>query len=304
MILKELDPFHGTEPFELAGRRAEEQMAFYLKRYFSESKKTHILNDFRFEYNGQSAQIDHLLIHRRGLMVIESKSVTSEVRINERGEWSRLWDGTWKGMPSPLQQAHIQLHLLWSVLDASNKELLGKLLGFIQRGFGAYRYDEFCAISDTGIVERPKPKAYPTVWKADQLCDKVLATLEKYEGQTTALGVGNTMFNPLNWGSWHKRAMFEFTEKEHTAISDFLLGMHKPKIRADISALTSTLPPTSKVLVLPANTPPNPTLESPAACAGCAAHLSQSVMNFCRAYPGRFGGRAHCMDCQKKHPVK
>lgn len=102
MILKELAPFEGTEPFEIAGRRAEERMSFYLKRNFADSTGVHVINDFRFEHNGQHAQIDHLIVHRRGMMVIESKSVTSQVRINEREEWSRLWDGDWKGIPSPI----------------------------------------------------------------------------------------------------------------------------------------------------------------------------------------------------------
>lgn len=33
MIRKELDPFEGFGKFELSGRKAEEQMAFYLRRF-------------------------------------------------------------------------------------------------------------------------------------------------------------------------------------------------------------------------------------------------------------------------------
>ena len=37
MIRKELDPFEGSGKLELAGRKAEEQMAFYLRRFFGSS---------------------------------------------------------------------------------------------------------------------------------------------------------------------------------------------------------------------------------------------------------------------------
>ena len=44
MILKELDLFLGHGVREVAGRKAEEQMAFYLKRFFSSSSDVDVLN--------------------------------------------------------------------------------------------------------------------------------------------------------------------------------------------------------------------------------------------------------------------
>jgi hypothetical protein len=142
MILKELDPFTGTEPYELAGRRAEEKMAFYLKREFGDTKDMYVLNGLRLEHGDDACQIDHLIVHRWGTVIIESKSVTTEVRINERDEWSRMIDGKWKGMPSPINQGKLQYRLMSHVLDAHVEHLLGKLAG-IQRRFGGLQHDVF-----------------------------------------------------------------------------------------------------------------------------------------------------------------
>jgi hypothetical protein len=38
MIRKELDPFEDTDRYAVAGRKAEEKMAFYLKRYFASNQ--------------------------------------------------------------------------------------------------------------------------------------------------------------------------------------------------------------------------------------------------------------------------
>lgn len=86
MILKELDPFHGTEPFELAGRRAEEQMAFYLRRQFGDFENVYVINGLRLERKGDACQIDHLIVHPYGFIIIESKSVTTEVSIDAKGD--------------------------------------------------------------------------------------------------------------------------------------------------------------------------------------------------------------------------
>ena len=86
MIAKELDPFTSTDKRQLAGRKAEEQMAFYLKRAFEHDDRVRVFNGLRFEREGDAAQIDHLVFHRWGMILVESKSVTGTVRVNEHGE--------------------------------------------------------------------------------------------------------------------------------------------------------------------------------------------------------------------------
>jgi hypothetical protein len=86
MIAKELDPFASDDALARAGRAAEEQLAFYLRRAFAKDQDFIVFNGLRLGHNGDFAQIDHLVAHPYGVIVIESKSVTTEVRVNEHGE--------------------------------------------------------------------------------------------------------------------------------------------------------------------------------------------------------------------------
>ncbi len=52
MILKELDPLEATDPLAKAGRRAEEQMAHYLRRAFGDAPDLQLFHDLRLERDG------------------------------------------------------------------------------------------------------------------------------------------------------------------------------------------------------------------------------------------------------------
>lgn len=101
-------------------------MAFYLKRSFQNSKGIFVLNDIRLVMNDDVAQIDHLIIHEYGIIIIESKSVTSKISINEYGEWTRHYPKFSRGMPSPINQAIRQADFLQNFLMARSELLLKK----------------------------------------------------------------------------------------------------------------------------------------------------------------------------------
>ena len=92
MILKEIDKKTNLKKIQKYGHEAEKQMAFYLKRAFQESNDIFVINDLRIGVNDDIAQIDHLILHRFGFIVVESKSVTSEISINEHNEWIRHYN--------------------------------------------------------------------------------------------------------------------------------------------------------------------------------------------------------------------
>ncbi|MCY4488454.1 MAG: nuclease-related domain-containing protein [Deltaproteobacteria bacterium] len=94
-----------TDPRLRAGVKAEGQMAHYLHRAFSNNPETHVLHGLRLEDRQQPeqdgspgvCQTDHLIVHRWGMFIIESKSVTEEVGVrpdNTGGDqWSRVYQG-------------------------------------------------------------------------------------------------------------------------------------------------------------------------------------------------------------------
>ena len=116
MIRKELDPYAGSGKLELAGRKAEEQMAFYPRRFFGVSADVDVLNYLRIDLNGEVAQMDHLVLHPFGLLIVESKSVSDGVQITDDGQWMRWFNRQPSGMASPITQAQLQGKLLKGLL--------------------------------------------------------------------------------------------------------------------------------------------------------------------------------------------
>ena len=120
------------------GANAERQMAHCLHRAFAKDPDVHVLHDLWLRNPEQpehtstpgTCRIDHLLIHRWGMFIVESKSVTSEVRVRpdntDGDEWTRVWNGAEKGIPSPIHQAKRQAQFLRTYLQHHKLELLGR----------------------------------------------------------------------------------------------------------------------------------------------------------------------------------
>ncbi|NHI02261.1 nuclease-related domain-containing protein [Oceanimonas sp. MB9] len=128
-ILKNKESVSSADPRRVAGDRQELDVAFYLRRAFKDDENILVLNDYRFSHLGETAQIDHLIVHRAGFIIVESKSIYGEVKLNSQGEWSRSNKGRWSGMPSPIIQAELQRDLLKAFLGAHVEQFLGTLLG-------------------------------------------------------------------------------------------------------------------------------------------------------------------------------
>ena len=177
-----------SDPRIIAGDRAESQMAFYLRRSFGEDSAIHVLNDLRLTDAGDAFQIDHLVLHRHGAIIIESKSVTTRVRINALSEWERYFNGVWRGMPSPIAQARLQGESLRRLLQQNRERLRRKLAGLIQTGFGNFSIEVLVAISDSGAIERHDQTTAPEAMKADFVCDRIKSIIAYQRKSTGLLG--------------------------------------------------------------------------------------------------------------------
>ncbi|WP_404380380.1 nuclease-related domain-containing protein [Caenispirillum salinarum] len=180
MILKELDDVPAADRFSLAGHRAEKDLAFYLKRGFGRDRKIHVLNGVRIEHDDDAAQIDHLILHPYGFIIVESKSVHDTVHIDRHGHWSRTFKGQRKGMGSPILQAERQVDFLKTVFDDRKEEVIGTLFG-IQQGLGGRAYDVLVAISDNGRITCEKGALDPRICKADEVVDRVRDIYKSYK---------------------------------------------------------------------------------------------------------------------------
>lgn len=195
MIVKDISETQSKDKYAQAGLAAEKQMAFYLKRAFGDDPNVLVLNGIRISQEDDAAQIDHLLLHEFGMVIVESKSVATQVAINEHGEWTRKFNGTDKGMPSPVLQAKRQGEFLKRYLEPHTEALLKKLLG-IQMKFDKMPIDIVIAISDTGIINRPKGALDELnyVCKADRAVEKIQEIIKGYRKKKTRYFLSGHIF--------------------------------------------------------------------------------------------------------------
>lgn len=195
-------------------------MAFYLRRAFEHEHDVWVFNDLRLAKNGDAAQIDHLLLHRSGMVVIESKSATGEIAVNQRGEWSRRIGACEQGMESPVVQARLQAQFLRRLMSENDERLLdGQLGGLLPKHFNRnWPVDVIVAVSDTGRISRGME--VPELLKADQVAERVRAIVDRHKR-------GRFSPNPLN-----PDALYVLKPVEIGRLVMFLQGSHAPLARA------------------------------------------------------------------------
>ncbi len=296
MIVKDHQAAPTSDKAQRAGDAAEKQMAFYLRRAYGSQPDVHVFHNLRFERGEDAAQIDHLILHRGGAIIVESKSVTSAVRINERNEWARQWNGRWSGMPSPVLQATRQADFLRAFLEAHKEELLGKaLFGLRQKSFRAFVIDVVVAISDQGVVQH-KGKL-PDVRKADQVPERIQELIAEH------LRLAHPLSKDPRSNDWG----VTITPEEFARVSAFLRAKDTP--RAPVEPPVSPFPeaparPSGRHAmpipeVSPADEPKPPLSAGPAAS---ASSLSPVICRHCQspevevAY-GKYGYYLKCLQC-------
>jgi hypothetical protein len=271
LIYKELDPFSSSDKFLIAGRRAEEQMAHYLRRFFASSADVDVLNYVRVAFNGEVAQLDHLVLHPFGLTIVESKSVAGSVQIKDDGQWIRWFNKQPQGMRSPITQAKMQGMVLRALLAGTVKQK-----GF----FDEMEIDLLVAISDSGTIQWPSSGVLRDVCKADQVPERIIEHLSglRSAGARAILGTE------------HRRAM-----------SEFLLRVHVPveapaASRAPLQPLPHSEPET--ITSAPKEEPAVRTEGLPdKVCKHCGSRELE-------AQHGKYGYYFACKTCQKNTPIK
>ncbi|MBU2877714.1 nuclease-related domain-containing protein [Aliiglaciecola lipolytica] len=215
MILKDKQIVNAIDPRTVAGQQQEKDVAFYLRRAFKDHKKVHVINDFSFTYNGENAQIDHLVVYPFGFVLIESKSINGEVHVNKEGEWSRTVGNKWTGMASPIKQVELQQKLLKEYLHEHRLEILPKLFGIKAQSFGMRCWHNICAISSNSMIARdsiPKNISEQVV-KTEFIADKLKKVMKLRNKIVTTLTLDS-------------RA--DFNKDELKSICDFLVQKSKP----------------------------------------------------------------------------
>ena len=276
MILKELDPFASGDLLARSGRAAEEQMAFYLRRAFAADPDTLVLNGIRLARDGDAAQMDHLVAYPFGLIIIESKSVTGTVRINAQGEWVRVYGRKVSGMPSPILQAERQADFL--------RQYVAGREGWPT---STPKIAVMAAISDGGVVQRPRGLDLPDVWKADQITHTIRKLLDAKRTLQSGSGLIAQALRLAFGGEVAK----ELDRQEAVKIADFLLRHHSPRPAPGNQGSQVPQPPRrSQPLTVSGSVP-----ESAGTCRSCSSRAVRVEYGYSYYY--------RCLDCKRPAPI-
>lgn len=237
MILKDKVFSKHSDSRGIAGDASEKQMAFYLKRAFGLASDLYVMNDIRIEFQGEVAQMDHVIVSRWGLFIVESKSVSGSVHINSHGEWLREFKGSKQGMASPVRQAEMQSSLLKTYLQHHKERLRTTVLG-LQKWFAFCPINIYVAISDSGVIHRQID--LPEVMKADVVVTSIQSWLSKRTSLKSILSLGK---DSTDW--------FMSTD-EARSVADFVLASHvsrTPQLKnpPSVEAATPLIPEKNKL---------------------------------------------------------
>ena len=307
MIAKERDPSEHSDvdKFANAGAKAEKQMAFYLKREFATDDRIVVFNDIRLvDETGDACQIDHLVLHEHGFMIVESKSVSSKVKVNKHGEWSRLWNNQWKGMASPLQQGALQAELMRKVLAASAESLVGKNMIGRQMRFRNTPIEVLVAVSDHGEIRRDGFND-ANVLKADQVPPRIREIIKRHKKSRGFFAPLPKASDPNNMDG-----VYNLKEQEMANIATFLMSRHTPTTGASAVTYPTAVPQRQAVaentIQYDAPTPPPlPKVpQPPAPDTDKGMGLCKSCQSQCMIKWGRYGYYWKCLKCDANTPIK
>lgn len=295
MILKTKSLQNTQTPQTIAGQKQEQDVAFYLRRAFKDHPEVLVINDFRFTFNDETAQVDHLIIYPYGFVLIESKSIKGHVDVNQQGEWTRSHGSKWFGMPSPIKQVELQQALLKEMLKQHRSEILGKLLGIRQQSFGMRCWNHVCAVSSDAVINRDTmPTAISELLvKTEFLVDKLEKIMNLKSKFMRIINVSDT--RP------------DFNQQELNSITNFLIDRH---IEPHKSTNEITLSQTQQINEPVAHFEVNKAVEAkPPAITQSVTHSILSCKhcgestNYTPMY-GKFGYYIKCNQCTKNTPMK
>lgn len=267
------------------GRSGERNAAYYIDSALKESANLAVIHDLRLEWEGESAQIDHLVISR-GLIfyLLETKNFSGNLSINEHGEFTVFYGNIPQGIPSPIEQSKRHEKILAKWLE--RLEITGRLGSSPQ-------FFHVVLVAPTSTIRRPHPAKFDTsnVIKAD--------AFEQWRHQHVEkrMSLGQTFTAVANLRSsdtvreWAQKLVKAHRPQNPLQLPDFM--QPRPQANAQPQARAA-------VRIQPPVEPPRPAA-SGTVCASCAKSLSAAEQAFCSNNAQLFDGAMLCMAHQKTH---
>ncbi|MEN9538360.1 MAG: hypothetical protein RLZZ126_595 [Pseudomonadota bacterium] len=258
------------------GIQGERDAAHYLDNYLADGKNSVLMHDFRFVFEGETAQIDHLLINRLGdIFLFETKNFSGNLRITELGEFSVGYGRREFGIPSPLEQSR------------RHERVLTKLLAHLEivpRVGSQFVFHHIVLVDPKATITRPSQKALDTsmVIKADQFPDWHKKFADQDIGVVDVFrGLAN-LRNADTVREWGEQLLRQHRPADLLNLPDFMA----PKLEVPT--------PTGQKSVEPQNPAVPRAAPKTLACAHCGNKITFPEGKFCWNNERRFGGLQYC----------
>lgn len=272
------------------GIRGEEESAYYLDQYFKVGENHVLLHDLRFDFEGDVAQIDHLIINRFGMFFLaETKNYAGSVAINSHGEFTVEYDEDRFGVPSPIEQSRRHERILRKMLERLEiTNRLGTTMDF----------HHVVMFHPKAIITRPPPSDLDTsnVIKADQFPSWHTGFVDKTMGTGAVLrGLANarSLDTVKEWG---EKLMRQHRPQNQLGLPEFMQPSAKP-VRAP-AAIPAPMKP---VQVGPVADKAPSTDDAGAkrlVCLHCNSKISFAEGKYCWNNAARFKGGQYCREHQ------
>ncbi|WP_457743320.1 NERD domain-containing protein [Sulfurimonas sp.] len=212
-----------------AGYEAEKENSFYLNVRLADNKNVLIINDIRLEHNGKIAQFDHLLITRFGIEILESKSATGVMCINNDGSISITYKNKTNTYPNPIEQAKRQALVLKDFLKGTN--LIPKrveILGGVPISISVLIHPQ-TTLSNTDLQEGFE-RADSFLSKRSEAIDKI-SYIEAYKSLAKAFSITIAKEIGQKIIEAHKPLTFDYEKKFKVAQQPNTLTKKKEEIK-------------------------------------------------------------------------
>ena len=268
-----------------AGLKVEQEAAYQINFHYKNNANWAILHDLRFEFNGDAAQIDHLMINRFfEIYVCESKRFGEGIAINEYGEFSAFYQGKPYGIASPLEQNNRHKLLLKRLFKSDEIELPMRMGMKIVPSLHS-----LILVANSAIIQRPKnsenKRELERIIKNEQIAKRIDKDIFDNH-PSTLIQQAASCFKLVS-----SKTITEFAKK--------LASLHKP-LKVDWKARFGIVDPIEQPEVKTASIVQNHTKqEQHLFCASCKKSVTANVAKFCWQNKVKFHGKVYCFNCQK-----
>ncbi len=266
------------------GLKGEAEAAYYINAHYADDPNFAVLHDLRIVVDGEVAQIDHLLLGRVCVYLLETKNFKGDIAINGYGEFSVSYaNGNKYEIPSPLEQSRRHEKVLLKLLRRLNiPSANGKPL----------EVRHVVLVHPNSSIQRPDSQQFDTsnVIRADSLRSWHDRVQERDIGLLKA-----TLYLPqiLSRSSDNVREWAQQLARQHRPMSllDYLPSyIPKPSVVQSSRSVESSVPEILKRS--------DHVAEQQPICATCGGVISAAEARYCRGRKWQFAGKLYCYEHQ------